>query len=171
MAMKRVVVAVLLIVGGSCAFGCMTLTSYEREETVRAGEARRCVAFESPAVASGFESAVKDRWAENGGAVKKESFGILFVTCYSKSTSLAESAFYNDQIAACDIDHNGIITEAELKLYQSAPRPTHGTNIQLGSGWKISGPGVGLQNPTSSPTGGPQLPPPKPVEEEKAGDP
>jgi hypothetical protein len=170
--MKRVIIGVLLIVGGSCAFGCMTLTSYEREETVRAGESRRCVSFESPAVASGFEASVKDRWAENGGTVKKESFGILFVTCYSKSTSLAECAFYNDQIAACDIDHDGIITEAELKLYQSAPKLSNGkTNIPLGSGWKISGPGIGLQNPKAAPTGELQLPPPKPVEEGKAGDP
>ena len=107
-----------LLLAGVPLLGCMSLTHYERTEVIRGGEPRQAVAFESPQVAERFTSVVRQRWHDEASRVKTESAGILFLCCYSKSTALAESAFYNDQVRACDLNCDGVITEAEACFYE-----------------------------------------------------
>jgi hypothetical protein len=108
-----------LVLAGVPLLGCMSLTHYERTEILRGAEPRQTVAFESPQTAERFARAVHRRWREaEASPLKTESAGVLFLCCYSKTTSLGENAFYNDQVRACDLNGDGLITEGEVSFYE-----------------------------------------------------
>ena len=104
------VVCLLLPAGSGCAL------VFERNEQLRAQEPRNCVRFESETAASLFQTAYAER-LKHRDPTKAASFGIIFVTWMSWTTTLAEAAFYNDEVAACDLNHDGLISEAEATVY------------------------------------------------------
>jgi len=99
--------------------GCMTL--YHKRDVARAGEERLSVNFESEAAATWFQSrlALRNRDRE---ASKQTLFAVPFVTLYHRETVLADNAFFNDQVRACDTNGDGKITEAEARVY-ACPTP------------------------------------------------
>jgi hypothetical protein len=148
-------VALMLAAGVLCS--CMSITGYRKNEVLRGGEPRAALAFESPAVAEAFATAVRERWDANAAQVKREHFGILFVCCYDRTTSLSENAFYNDQARACDLNGDNLITDAEVCFYRRG-----GACVPQGK-WKGPGRLEPLPEPpllpTPTPTG-PELAPP-----------
>jgi hypothetical protein len=104
-------VACLLLQNGA---GCVVL--YERNEQLRAQEPRQCIRFESETAANLFQTACAYR-LQHQNPTRSGSFGIIFVTCMSWTTTVAEAAFYNDEAASCDLNHDGLISEAEATVY------------------------------------------------------
>ncbi len=115
---RRHVVVLVMVVLSSPLFGCITLAGFVSVDTIRAEEPRQAVHFESTAVAEDFEKAVQDRWKSTEGKVGGRGFSVLFLTCYEQVTRLSENAFYNDQVTACDLDRDGIITHKEVEFYR-----------------------------------------------------
>ena len=106
----------LLAAAGAAALlvfapGCITL--FSKTEVVRDGEARRPVTFESQQAAETFHTALKKQHPSLGGAY----VGVPFVTLYSRDRVLSETARFNDAVARCDTDQDGVITEAEATVF------------------------------------------------------
>lgn len=99
-------------------FGCFTLTHYERVDRIRSTEPRLCVNYETPQTAEEFNRAVRKRWQHCGDRKTKEAFCIPFVCSFERSSTLAEDAFFNDQVQACDLNGDGLITDAEARIYR-----------------------------------------------------
>jgi hypothetical protein len=99
-----------LVSGSGCAL------VFERNEQVRAQEPRNCVRFESATAADLFQTAYMERLKHREPS-RSSSFGIIFVTWMTWTSTVAEAAFYNDEAAACDINHDGFISEAEAAAY------------------------------------------------------
>jgi hypothetical protein len=109
------------------AFGCLSAGSgcalvFEQNEQIRAQEPRNCVRFESATAADLFHSAYAERLNHRDPA-RSSSFGIIFVTWVSCTTTVAEAAFYNDEVAACDTNRDGLISEAEANAYHDRAFP------------------------------------------------
>ena len=107
----RLVLAALAVGSLAPLPGCLTL--FSKTEVVRGEEARRPVRFENPQAADAFNTALKDKTANLGGT----HLGIPFVTLYSKSRHLSESAHFNDCVAGCDTDQDGTITYIEAAVF------------------------------------------------------
>jgi hypothetical protein len=91
--------------------GCLTL--FSKTEVVRGDEARRPVQFECQQAAETFQTALKRQNGTLGGC----HVGVPFVTVYSRNQQLSESALWNDAVAKCDTDQNGIITLSEANIF------------------------------------------------------
>jgi hypothetical protein len=103
-------VAVLVLVPG-----CITL--FSKTEVVRDGESPRPVRFESPEAAEAFHRAMKAKHdASRGGAY----VGVPFVTLYSRDRVLSPTARFNDAVARCDTDQDGLITLVEAQIYEKS---------------------------------------------------
>jgi hypothetical protein len=117
-------VACLVLQTGS---GCALV--FERNEQIRIEEPRNCVHFESESAASLFQSAFAER-LRHRDPTRTASFGIVFVTWMSWTTTVAEAAFYNDEVATCDLNHDGLITEAEAAAYHRRVFPQESSNAR-----------------------------------------
>jgi hypothetical protein len=96
-----------------CTGGCALY--WVRQETVRPNERRRDMAFESETAAQLFaEGYEKCRRSTNSDG---QFFAIPFVCCLANGSRLSANAIYNDELARCDRDRNGLITEAEARAY------------------------------------------------------
>jgi hypothetical protein len=108
----------LLTAAGAAALlvfapGCITL--FSKTEVVRDGESPRPVKFESPEAAEVFHRAMKAKHDPcKGGAY----VGVPFVTLYSRDRVLSQSARFNDAVARCDTDQDGVITLVEAQIYE-----------------------------------------------------
>jgi hypothetical protein len=100
--------------------GCAVV--FERNELLRAQEPRQCVRFESEKAAELFQTAFAYR-LQHQSPTNSSNFGIFLVTWMSWTTTVAEAAFYNDEAAACDLNHDGLITEAEAVAYHHRVMP------------------------------------------------
>src|SRR5262249_19756737 len=119
-AMRRVrVLTLAMLVILSPLFGCFTLADFVHVDTLRSEEPRRPVNFESPAVAERFEQAVHEHRKSSDGSVSATGFSVLFVASYQRVKKLSENAFYNDQVAACDLNQDGLISQQELDCYRA----------------------------------------------------
>jgi hypothetical protein len=108
---SRVLTAALAAALLVCGPGCITL--FSKTEVVRESEARRAVAFESQEAAEVFHRAVKKRSKEIGGAY----VGVPFVTLYNRDRVLSDAAHFNDAVARCDTNQDGLITLAEAQVF------------------------------------------------------
>lgn len=91
--------------------GCLTL--YSKTEVVRAEEPRRPVRFETPEAAASFQTSLN----KQTGKVGSTYLGVPFVTLYSASKELSESARWNEAVACCDADQDGVITAPETAAF------------------------------------------------------
>lgn len=96
--------------------GCITL--FSKTEVVRSGEPRRPVKFECQEAADKFYTAMKATNREVGGAY----VGVPFVTLYNKDTKLSEVAVWNDAVARCDTDQDGVVTLVEATVFEKWPK-------------------------------------------------
>ncbi len=95
--------------------GCITL--FSKTEVVRSEEQRRPVTFENQEAAETFQTSAKSRCREMGGSY----VGVPFVTLYSKQQKLSEVANWNDSVAKCDTDQDGVITQVEATMFSKWP--------------------------------------------------
>jgi len=93
--------------------GCITL--FSKTEVVRDGEQPRPVRFESPEAAELFHRAMK---AKADGCRGGAYVGVPFVTLYSRDRVLSPTARFNDAVARCDTDQDGLITLVEAQIYE-----------------------------------------------------
>ncbi|HVC97885.1 MAG TPA: hypothetical protein VND64_29710 [Pirellulales bacterium] len=108
----QLVVAATLFVSSS---GCLVF--HMRERIVREDEPRRSVRFASSHAQRDFNATAtdpRDRRRNDSTSV----LGVPFVMFYYNSTKLSENAYFNDQLAACDGDGDGWITDEEVLAYQ-----------------------------------------------------
>jgi hypothetical protein len=112
--MLRARLAAAALAVASLAFlpGCLTL--FSKTEVVRGEEPRRPIRFENQQSAEEFNRAVKWKSKSMGGA----HVGVPFITLYSRDRQLSESAHFNDCVARCDTDQDGVITLAEAKIFE-----------------------------------------------------
>ena len=107
----RLLAAVLAIGALSLLPGCLTL--FSKTEVIRGDEQPRPVRFENEQAAEIFNKVRKERSDYVGGA----SFGVPFITVYEKDRRLSEIAHFNDCVARCDTDQDGVITLVEAKIF------------------------------------------------------
>ena len=95
--------------------GCLFSSTGER--IVRPDEGRRTVAFESEQAMIDFQSAARLRDTYGARRQGEHQVAIPFILLVDETRVLSESAFYNDQIAAADLDGDGTLTDAEVRAY------------------------------------------------------
>ncbi len=103
--------ASLVVTSGGC------LVFHARERVVREDEPRRSVRFASSRAQRDFRTAALDPKSRH----KNDSFnvvGIPFLMFHYNGTKLSDNAYYNDQLADCDGDGDGLITDTEVVAYQ-----------------------------------------------------
>jgi hypothetical protein len=101
------------LVGSSS--GCLVV--HTRERVVREDEQRRSVRFSSPRAQRDFQTAALDPKTRRSNE-SSNLFGIPFLMFYYHCTKLSENAYYNDQLADCDSDGDGLITDDEVLAFQ-----------------------------------------------------
>jgi hypothetical protein len=113
--MRRPFVRLLLLWAAlpSCG-GCLVM--YTGEEAIRPAEPKRQVLFESPAAARTFAETVQPRLCNRESYARRIEVPIL--ASVEVKQKLSEAAFYNDELAACDTNGDGFITEAEAEAYR-----------------------------------------------------
>jgi hypothetical protein len=117
--------------------GCLCAYTYTCEESLRAGEPKRAVKFQSETAARLFCTTV-DRRMRTAREEPTEEIYIPLVTSITRTRKLSEAAFYNDQVAVCDTDGDGLITDAEAVAYHRAcgapsePGQADGVLVQTG---------------------------------------
>jgi hypothetical protein len=86
---------------------------YCKHEVVRGEERRVPVHFETAKAAEVFEEHLRNQES----CVGASAFCVPFVTLYASHKELSTNARFNDAVQACDVDHNGILTEQEVFAY------------------------------------------------------
>jgi hypothetical protein len=99
----------------SCC-GCLCVYNYTCEESVRAEEPKRAVQFESETAARLFCTTVNLRMKSSRDEPSEEIY-IPFLTSITRTRRLSEAAYYNDQVAVCDTNGDGLITDVEAVAY------------------------------------------------------
>jgi hypothetical protein len=117
-------VACLLLPAAS---GCALV--FEHNEQLRSQEPRQCARFETDKAADLFQTAYAHR-LKHQDPTRSASVGIIFVTWMSWTTTVAEAAFYNDELAVCDTNHDGFISEVEAAAYHRRVFPPEATHEQ-----------------------------------------
>lgn len=95
--------------------GC--LITHHSTRIVREKEPRREVQFESAQVRQAFEARVADLKDKGDKPHKQRTLAVPFLLLWSREEVLADNAWYNDQLAACDTDGNARITLDEAWVY------------------------------------------------------
>ncbi|HUY35181.1 MAG TPA: hypothetical protein VMV69_20720 [Pirellulales bacterium] len=106
------VLGVSLFVSSS---GCLVF--HTRERIVREDEPKRSVRFSSPRAQRDFNTTAMNSQDRH----RNDSTNVLcipFVMFYTNSTKLSDNACYNDQLADCDGDGDGLVTDREVVAYQ-----------------------------------------------------
>ena len=104
--------ALVVAVGGG---GC--LINSDSEKVVQADAKRVTVNFESEQSLATFQKAVSGRYAAGGGVVSRSGFAIPFVIAAGSKKVLSENAFYNAQVHKADADGDGMVSNAEARVY------------------------------------------------------
>jgi hypothetical protein len=95
--------------------GC--LVTHHSQNIIREKEARRSVHFESEEAQQMFNTQVAETKAKSEEKAKSRSLTIPFLLSWSTTDVLSDAALYNDQLAACDANADGIITMHEVMAY------------------------------------------------------
>jgi len=101
----------------SCC-GCLCVYNYTSEESLRASEPKRAVQFQSETAARLFCTTVNLRM-KCAREEPTEEIYIPLLTSITRTQKLSDAAFYNDQVAVCDTNGDGLITDAEAVAYHS----------------------------------------------------
>ncbi len=104
---------ILSLAGSGC------LLSHSHKRVVRQDEIRERVEFESDEAAATFHAVATDDDARS--ALRGEaSFGIPFVVGISHQSVLSPNAYYNDQVAMCDMNGDGFLSDEEIAIFMGS---------------------------------------------------
>jgi hypothetical protein len=107
---------VAAVVLGLCP-GC--LLTHHSVNVLRQDEPRRTVQFESDLARQAFGARAYDDKAREAQS-KAKFVAIPFLLWYSRTDVKSENAYYNDQVAACDANADGLITLDEALAFNPA---------------------------------------------------
>ena len=110
---RRIGILLPLVLLCFCS-GC--LFTHHSTNVVRQDEPPREVQFESLSAQQAFNAKAFDEEARQKAA-KTDFVAIPFLLWWSKMDVLSDGAYYNDQVAVCDIDGDGLITVGEALAY------------------------------------------------------
>jgi hypothetical protein len=110
----RITAGIGLLALMSIQSGC--LVTHVNRSIVRANEPRRDMQFESPFAQRTFNQLAFNEKRRND-SVSARMVAIPFLTMHVHTATPSENAFYNDQIAVCDTDGDGFITDSEAMSY------------------------------------------------------
>lgn len=109
--------------------GC--LVTHVNRSVVRDKEPRREMQFESPFAQRTFNQlAFNEKRRDATASVRMVA--IPFLTMHVHSATPSENAFYNDQIAACDTDGDGLITDSEAISFHERVGATDAVDAETG---------------------------------------
>jgi hypothetical protein len=94
----------------------MACLHYERTDTVRREENPQAISFESEAAERLFADALEKKKVSNLD-ISSANITVPLIFYWSKSVRLSEAAFFNDQVKACDVDGNGLLSDTEVAEY------------------------------------------------------
>jgi hypothetical protein len=115
---------VLLVASPGC------LVTHHATNVVREKEPRREVRFESDQVRQAFEARIADLKDRGEKPHKERVVAVPFLLWWSREEVLAENAWYNDQVAVCDVNRDTLITFQEALAYN--PRFREGVDEVAG---------------------------------------
>ena len=96
--------------------GCLIVHSSNR--VIREDEPLRPVRFESEQAKSTFEDGVSEARAHKKKYEACE-FAVPFLCMFSRTSEVSDNAVYNDQIALCDANGDGVINEQEASAFRA----------------------------------------------------
>lgn len=115
--------------------GC--LVTHVNRSIVREREPRRELNFESPFAARTFNQLAFNEKRRNASASTR-MVAIPFLTMHVHSATPSENAFYNDQIAACDTDGDGFITDSEAMSFHERVGSTGSVEEEIAEGTAVA---------------------------------
>lgn len=113
--------------------GC--LITHHSTKVVREDEPRQPVQFEDSVAQQAFCARAFDAEAREK-ASKTNFVAVPFLLWWSKTNVLSEAAYYNDQVAACDANRDGVISVQEALAYN----PKSAVDPMAVAGPKAGGP-------------------------------
>ncbi|HJT30524.1 MAG TPA: hypothetical protein VJ783_00550, partial [Pirellulales bacterium] len=94
--------------------GC--LMGRVRGDLIRADEPRRPSRFVSVSAKQEFEARVREQFPKRRTQSSQTAW-LMPIFLFRRETKLSENAYYNDQLASCDADANGFVTDDEVAWY------------------------------------------------------
>jgi hypothetical protein len=102
------------------AFSAGCLITRHTTNTVRKNEKPRAVAFESPQAKNIFDGKlVEVRASLNPSATNPKVIAVPFLLWWSSVDVVSDNGIYNDQLAICDTNGDGVITLDESTMYSA----------------------------------------------------
>lgn len=131
----RCFAGVTLLALMSSQTGC--LVTHVNRSIVRDKEPRREMQFETPFAQRTFNQLAFNEKRRNASSSTR-MVAIPFLTMHVHSATPSENAFYNDQIAACDTDSDGWITDSEAISYHERIGHTEALDSEKNDGTLIT---------------------------------
>ena len=103
--------AVCAIAGGGC------LINSASEKVIEPDAQRMSVQFESEKGMAAFQKEANSRYRAGGGERGSGALAIPFVIAAAEKRVLSENAFYNTQVRKADVNGDGMISDAEARVY------------------------------------------------------
>jgi hypothetical protein len=94
-----------------------------RPQVVGRGTPKKDVRYAAPELEKEFESAVKDAYRSGAGVLTVPNAYEPDNPNYDVRIHRSPTLFFNEQVAACDADGDGMLTRAEIDAWKKRPRP------------------------------------------------
>ena len=120
MQIARVVAGLLVALTLCPACGCLISGSHTR--VIRQDEPLRHVSFESPYAQQVFQTTALSE-QQRLKLSSEASLGIPLLLGVSYRSALSPNAFYNDCVARCDVDRDGMISDQEALVLTGSEPP------------------------------------------------
>ena len=99
------------------AFGPGCLITHHSTNIVRKNEKPRAVVFESPQAKNIFDGKVVEVRANQTSLNNPHVIAVPFLLWWSSTDVVSDNGIYNDQVAICDTNGDGVITLDEATIY------------------------------------------------------
>jgi len=98
-------------------FGSGCLITHHSTNIVRKNEKPRAVVFESPQAKNIFDGKVVEVRANQNSLNNPHVVAVPFLLWWSSTDVVSDTGIYNDQVAICDTNGDGVITLDEATIY------------------------------------------------------
>lgn len=115
---RRWIAALACLQAAACS-GCLLVQN--REEILRKSEERRPVRFQSGFAQRTFQQKAVSKETRDG-ATETHAVSVPLLFLYRKKTAPSDAALFNDQLAACDLDADGFVSDDEAMAYAGGTR-------------------------------------------------